>query len=211
MAVGLTRDQIVETALTLMDEHGQEWLTMRRLADRLGVAAPTLYWHVGNRGELIDAAVDLALGGGEIAASDDPDWRVRVATFMHDLRSRLTAHPCVTDLTRRRYPASVQAMTVRAVEVAASTGLPAETTAELARLMIWQITGFTTLENTIRLGTAFHEPTGDTTYRVAAPAGAVETEGTPADAHLGVLDVDALFARQVELFVGGVETLLAAP
>jgi TetR/AcrR family tetracycline transcriptional repressor len=200
VAVGLTRDQIVATALTLMDEHGQEWLTMRRLADQLGVAAPTLYWHVANRGELIDAAVDLALGGG--------DWRVRVATFMHDLRSRLTAHPCVTDLTRRRYPASVQAMTARAVEVAASTGLPAETTAELARLMIWQITGFTTLENTIRLGTAFHEPTGDTTYLVAAPAGSAEAEGTPVDAHLGVLDVDALFARQVELFVGGVETLL---
>jgi AcrR family transcriptional regulator len=46
VAVGLTSDQIVETAVALMDEHGQEWLTMRRLAEHLGVAAPTLYWHV---------------------------------------------------------------------------------------------------------------------------------------------------------------------
>ena len=56
VAVGLTRVAVVDAALELMDAHGVDWLTMRRLADHLGVTAPTLYWHVRNRSELLDAA-----------------------------------------------------------------------------------------------------------------------------------------------------------
>jgi len=203
VAVGLTKESIVEAALDLMDEHGQEWLTMRRLADHLDVAAPTLYWHVANRAELMDAAVDLALGGGALATSDDPDWRVRMATFMRSLRARLRAHPCVTELTRSRYPASVHDMTALAVEVAAAAGLSPAGTADLARLMIWQVTGFTTMENTIRLGTAMHEPTGPSSYRVAPPdhPGARES----VDEHLATLDTDALFELQTTLLISGVE------
>jgi AcrR family transcriptional regulator len=206
VAVGLSKELIVEAALGLMDEHGQEWLTMRRLADHLGVAAPTLYWHVANRSDLMDAAVDLALGGGALPISDDPDWRVRMATFMRSLRTRLTAHPCVTELTRSRSPQSVHEMTTLAVEVARSAGLSPQQTADLARLMIWQVTGFTTMENTIRLGTAMHEAIGPSTYRVASP----HDDATPAevvDDHLSLLDTDALFELQTALLIAGVEQL----
>jgi TetR/AcrR family transcriptional regulator, tetracycline repressor protein len=205
VAVGLTKELIVEAALDLMDEHGQEWLTMRRLADHLDVAAPTLYWHVANRAELMDAAVEAALGGGALPTSDDPDWRVRMATFMRSLRDRLTRHPCVTELTRSRYPRSVQEMTTVAVEVAGSVGLSPAQTADLARLMIWQVTGFTTMENTIRLGTAMHEATGTSTYRVAPPDD--PDAAGPVDEHLAVLDTDALFELQTSLLIAGVERL----
>lgn len=212
VAVGLTREQIVDATLALMDEHGPERLTMRRLADHLGVTAPTLYWHFGSRSELMDAAVDAALDGGQITTSDDPDWRVRVAEFMHGLRRRLSAHPWVTDLTRNRYPRSVHEMTLRAVDVAAAIGLDPGQTAERARLMIWQVTGFTTLENNIRLGTAYHEPTGDrnATYTVAPPPGTDDRPPlTDVDHHLSTLDVDALFGLHVQVLIAGLEALAA--
>jgi AcrR family transcriptional regulator len=210
VAVGLTPEHIVEAAVTLMDEHGPEWLTMRRLADHLGVTAPTLYWHVRSRTDLMDAAVDAALDGGRIATADDPDWRVCVAEFMHGLRRRLTAHPWVTDVTRNRYPRSVHAMTLQAVEVAGAIGLDPTQTAERARLMIWQVTGFTTLENNIRLGTAYHEPMGDggTAYAVSAPESTDEPSSpTEVQRQLSTLDVDALFELHVQVFIAGLGAL----
>jgi AcrR family transcriptional regulator len=211
VAVGLTREQIVEATLALMDEHGPAHLTMRHLADHLGVTAPTLYWHFGSRSELIDAAVDAALDGGQITTSDDPDWRVRVAEFMHGLRRRLTTHPWVTDLTRNRYPQSVHEMTLHAIEVAAAIGLGADQTADRARLMIWQVIGFTTLENNIRLGTAYHEPSGDgnATYTVGPPSGpTLRPPLIDVDHHLSTLDVDALFELHVRVLIAGIEALV---
>jgi TetR/AcrR family tetracycline transcriptional repressor len=55
--VALTRDQVVETAIRLLDENGLDALTLRRLAAELGVSAPTLYWHVRDKRELLDLMV----------------------------------------------------------------------------------------------------------------------------------------------------------
>src|SRR3954447_11230467 len=133
VAVGITPGQIVDATLALLDAHGQEWLTMRRLAEHLGVSAPTLYWHVKNRDQLMDLAVEAALAGGDVTTSADPDWRVQVREFMHGLRARLTAHPWVTELTRNRYTHSVHQLSVHAVEVAATIGLSPAETADRAR------------------------------------------------------------------------------
>jgi TetR/AcrR family tetracycline transcriptional repressor len=57
--VKLTADRIARTALGLLNEVGLDGLTMRLLAKELGVQAPTLYWHVKNKQELLDAMADL--------------------------------------------------------------------------------------------------------------------------------------------------------
>ncbi len=209
VAVGLTPEQIVETALALMDAHGVDWLTMRRLADELGVQAPTLYWHVRNRSDLIDAAIDAALAECGTVSSEAGDWQGQVWDYMHTLRRQLTAHPSVTDMMRNRYPSSVHQLSIQAVEIAASIGLPPAETATRARLMIWRVVGFATMENNIRLGTAYHEPVVDgTTYTVTAPPGTAHPPVHPEIVgHLGVLDLDELFDLDVEVFVAGLEEL----
>lgn len=53
MAVG--RDRIVNEALLLLDEVGIDKLSTRKLAERLGVQQPALYWHFRNKSELLDA------------------------------------------------------------------------------------------------------------------------------------------------------------
>src|SRR5215470_12470711 len=49
---GVTPEQIVATALTLLREGGLKAVTMRNVGTRLGIAAPSLYWHVESKDAL---------------------------------------------------------------------------------------------------------------------------------------------------------------
>ena len=66
----LTRIRIVKAAIRLADAEGIEALSMRRLAKNLGVEAMSLYNHVANKGELIDAMLDEVLGRIEVPPED---------------------------------------------------------------------------------------------------------------------------------------------
>ena len=52
--MAVTRDDVVQTAIQLLQEVGLDGLTLRRLATELGISAPTLYWHVKDKRELLD-------------------------------------------------------------------------------------------------------------------------------------------------------------
>lgn len=56
--MSVTRDDVVNTAIQLLQEVGLEGLTLRRLATELGISAPTLYWHVKDKRELLDLMAD---------------------------------------------------------------------------------------------------------------------------------------------------------
>lgn len=93
--MAVTRDEIVAAALALLDEAGLDGLTLRRLADRLGIRAPTLYWHVRDKRELLDlvasAIMDQALAGWREPRPGQAwwDWLAGRARVM---RSALLAH-----------------------------------------------------------------------------------------------------------------------
>ena len=57
----LTRDTVLRAALDLLNEVGIDALSTRRLAERLGVQSPTLYWHFRNKGELLDAMAEAIM------------------------------------------------------------------------------------------------------------------------------------------------------
>ena len=52
--MAVTRDDVIQTAIQLLQEVGLDKLTLRRLATELGISAPTLYWHVKDKRELLD-------------------------------------------------------------------------------------------------------------------------------------------------------------
>lgn len=54
MKMGLGRDEIVRSALDLLNEVGLDAFTTRRLAERLGVKQPAIYWHFKNKRDLLD-------------------------------------------------------------------------------------------------------------------------------------------------------------
>jgi AcrR family transcriptional regulator len=55
----LSRERVLRAAVAVADESGIEALTMRRLADRLGAEAMSLYHYVANKDDLLDGVVDM--------------------------------------------------------------------------------------------------------------------------------------------------------
>jgi TetR/AcrR family transcriptional regulator, tetracycline repressor protein len=75
--VALTQEQVVRGAVDLMAKAGLEALTLRRLATELGVSAPTLYWHVRNKRQLLDLMAEALVrraGRSTSPAHGQPWW-----------------------------------------------------------------------------------------------------------------------------------------
>ena len=82
---------MLETAVGLADRHGIEWLSMRKLADELGVAAMTLYYYVPNKTELIDGMIDIVFGEIE-PPSPELDWKEAMRRRALSTRAALNRH-----------------------------------------------------------------------------------------------------------------------
>ncbi|MEV4312271.1 TetR family transcriptional regulator [Actinocrispum sp. NPDC049592] len=57
----LSRERIVEAAIELLDTVGEDRLTFKVLTERLATGAGAIYWHVANKGELLDAATEAVI------------------------------------------------------------------------------------------------------------------------------------------------------
>jgi AcrR family transcriptional regulator len=87
----LSRQRVLETAVGLADRHGIEWLSMRKLADELGVAAMSLYYYVPNKVELIDGMIDIVFGEIE-PPSLELDWKTAMRRRALSTREALGRH-----------------------------------------------------------------------------------------------------------------------
>ena len=88
----VNRELILQAALELLNEVGSEELTLRRLALKLKIQAPTLYWHFKSKEDLTDAMATLILAeGASQMLPDRPEsgWKVWVSIFGHGLRKVL--------------------------------------------------------------------------------------------------------------------------
>ena len=73
--IPLSKERVVNAAVALADEKGIESLTMRGLAEALGVEAMSLYYHVANKDVILDAMVDQAFSEIELSAVG-VDWKL---------------------------------------------------------------------------------------------------------------------------------------
>ena len=90
---GLTRELVLEAALTIVDTEGLEALTMRRLGRALGVEAMSVYNHVKDKPALLSGVLDLAAQGFEPPEAPGLDWKAWVKSWMWSARSLFLAHP----------------------------------------------------------------------------------------------------------------------
>jgi TetR/AcrR family transcriptional regulator, tetracycline repressor protein len=91
----LSRELIIKEALALLDEQGPGALSMRRLADHLGVAPTALYTHVRGKADLIDGLIDQVYAGLTLNPDPTGDWTQQLATLSQQIRDHLLAHPAV--------------------------------------------------------------------------------------------------------------------
>ena len=92
----LDRQRIVAEAVALLDAEGLDGVTTRKLAARLGVQSPTLYWHVPNKAALVTAIADAILDqefGDMSPPEPDQHWQDWLGGLAARLRRALLAHP----------------------------------------------------------------------------------------------------------------------
>jgi AcrR family transcriptional regulator len=88
----LTRERVVAAGIELADRDGIESISMRRLAQELGVEAMSLYTHVRNKEDLLDGMVDAVIG--EIPTSaDGADWKTSLRQMALAARGVVLTHP----------------------------------------------------------------------------------------------------------------------
>ena len=97
----LTKERVLRAAVALADEGGVESLSMRRLAQDLGVVPMALYKHVANKDELLDGMVDAV-----VAEIDPPiegaDWKTTMRERIQSARRALLRHPWVSSVLESR-------------------------------------------------------------------------------------------------------------
>ena len=99
--IPLNRERVLDAAVVLADDVGIESLSMRRLAQELGVVPMALYKHVANKEELLDGMVDAIVG--EIApAVPGPDWKNAVRLRVLSARNSLLRHPWARQVLETR-------------------------------------------------------------------------------------------------------------
>jgi AcrR family transcriptional regulator len=98
----LSRELIIREAFALLDERGPDALSMRRLAEHLGVAPNALYTHVRSKADLIDGLIDQVYAGIELDPDPTKDWTEQLVAISHDVRAQLLAHPAVVPFAVQR-------------------------------------------------------------------------------------------------------------
>jgi AcrR family transcriptional regulator len=105
----LSRQRIVDTAVSFIDTYGPAQLTMRKLAAELGFEAMSLYRYVPSRDELLDAVVsvviDEPLDDPELEPTAAASWQDFLARMAIAVRGAALAHPRVFPLVASRPPA----------------------------------------------------------------------------------------------------------
>jgi AcrR family transcriptional regulator len=94
------RDEILEVAVTVLEEAGPEALTMRELADRMGIRAPSLYKHVRDKDDIVAGVQERALldMGRHLSAVTGQG----LVALAEAYRSWARAHPRLYEMATRR-------------------------------------------------------------------------------------------------------------
>ena len=163
---GLEREEIAAAALEIADAEGLDALSMRTLAERLGVGTMTLYGYFRSKDELLDALVDAVVTERR-PFPEEGDWRERLRAVVMIARASLLRHPSLVELRVRRPVLRPEALrfSETVLGILREAGLPAREAAQAFRLLFTYTFG----------------------YAALSPAGATEESREAARAALAVL------------------------
>jgi AcrR family transcriptional regulator len=97
----LTRDRVLSGAVAVADATGIAGLTIRSLAQELGVKPMSVYHHVANKEEILDGIVDIVFSEIELPSASG-DWRPEISRRAHSARVVLRRHPWAIGLLETR-------------------------------------------------------------------------------------------------------------
>jgi AcrR family transcriptional regulator len=139
----LSPEDIAATALELVDRDGLEALSMRRLADELGVGTMTLYGYFRSKSELLDALMDASATAGAAELPDEGPWRERIVALSRAMRAWLESHPALVQIRMQQTLTRPRqfAVTERVVRALVDAGLDRQEAARAFRLLFTYVFG----------------------------------------------------------------------
>lgn len=96
--------QITQAAIELADAEGLGALSMRRVAERLGITAMSLYTYIPGKAELLDLMIDTVYGRITRSRPAGDHWRDRLEAIAHDNRALYERHPWLATVSTARPP-----------------------------------------------------------------------------------------------------------
>jgi AcrR family transcriptional regulator len=93
----LSRERVLRAALALADRGGLDSLSMRRIAEELGVEAMSLYYHVANKDAILDGIIDVVAGEIDLPTVGT-DWKAALRQNAISARNALLRHPWACNL-----------------------------------------------------------------------------------------------------------------
>ena len=134
--------EVVSTGIDLADDEGLTALSMRKVANRLGVGAMSLYTYVPGRDELIELMIDRVYADH---ARPDPaaGWRARLDQWCRETWRVFLSHPWLLDYNSARLPIGphVLDMEESLYDALRAGGFSALDTVALTNLIRWQLLG----------------------------------------------------------------------
>lgn len=141
---GLNREAVIQAALAMLDEVGVDGLSMRALADRLGVKAASLYWHLRDKDQLLELVAEAVLDGVAVPVSPQ-SWRSQVAGACDELARFLVVHQAAASLVLAALPVVQRSRLTRDLaRILAAAGLQAADSAAFTLVVEAAASAFTT-------------------------------------------------------------------
>jgi len=193
---GLDRAQIVDRAIALMDAEGAGALTIRRLADDLGVESAALYWHFVSKADLCRAVVDTVGARLRVATVTTGTARERLEHHFTAIRDHWRRHPSVLELSRQYPPSAGGDVAREGLGLVEELGIGPSDTLECYRSLSWTVTGFVILEQNLQ-SSVHHRRVGGTRWVLAIDDDA-RTDST--------FDTDELFRTTLTMALDGLES-----
>lgn len=100
----ISEDKILETSWELLGEEGIEKFSMRRLADRLGIQAPSLYWYFKSKQNLYQRLANQVSKMILEEFHSEGDWKEQLTELAVTVRRVLSRYPCSTQLMMMTLP-----------------------------------------------------------------------------------------------------------
>lgn len=152
MAEPLTPDQVLDAALSIVEQDGVDGLSMRALAAKLGVAVTAIYWHVGNKEQVLDALVDrMGAEVGRIRTTGHTPAERVLSTARSLLRS-IDAHRSLVGIAHGRGRLGVVFAPARRAlaETFAGAGLRGARLADATEAVVQVVAAFSLTEAVVR-------------------------------------------------------------
>lgn len=189
--MAINRQDVLTSAIGVLDRVGLPDLTMRRVAGDLGVAPGALYWHIPNKQSLLAAIADSILADPALAAAASKSrmrWDRQLTGYAHALRAVLRRHRDGAEVVSASLASRLGTRNLheQIADIATSAGAKPADAASVARTLTHFVVGFT-----------FEEQTREAMARAGAVAGVVDQAAT-----------DREFAGGVDIVVDGLRSRL---